>query len=64
MHGFQPLLTPRDVAGMLKVSLHTVRSWVRYKRIGHLKVNGANRFTHEHVAAIMRDIPAVTEKHQ
>ena len=62
MNGFDPLLTPRDVARMCRVSIHTVRSWVRYKQIGHIKVRGANRFTLAHIAAIMRDIPAVADR--
>ena len=39
----ETVYTVEEVATMLKVSIYTVQSWIRYKKINYVKINGVIR---------------------
>jgi len=43
-------LTKKDVAARFGVSLPTLDSWMKARRIGHLRIGGRIYFTERHVA--------------
>ena len=46
-----PLLTRREVAEMLGISIATVHNWTKAGKIPHLKIGGVIRYVYEDVLA-------------
>jgi len=57
----EELLTIREVADKLKISVSSIYRYVETNRFPHIKIGTNIRFTQEHIATFLTDNPASTK---
>ena len=55
------LLKPAEIAEMINVSLNTVYTWVYNKKIPHIKIHGALRFSQPEILEWIEQSKIVVE---